>query len=61
MVALLIRRADVFKSRDETARILADHDIAVRGQRIEIIANIAPRMERLRQRENAGVIPTYKP
>lgn len=27
----------------------------------EIIANIAPRMERLRQRENAGNIQTYKP
>ena len=61
MVDRLIRRADVLKLRDETARILTDHDVAVRGQRIEIIANIKPRMERLRRRENAGVIPTYKP
>ncbi len=38
MVDLLIRSADVLQLRDETARILTDHDIAVRGKRIEMIA-----------------------
>ena len=35
MVDLLIREADVLQLRDESAEILAGHDIAVSGSRIE--------------------------
>ena len=38
MIDLLIRRADVLRLKDEYAAILTDHDIAVRGQRIDAIA-----------------------
>ena len=37
MVDLLIRGAEALQLRDETAEILADHDIAVRGSRISAI------------------------
>ena len=37
MVDLLIRGADVLRLRDETAEILANHDIAVSGNRISAI------------------------
>ena len=38
MVDLLIRRANVLQLRDEKADVLAEHDIAVKGNRIEAIA-----------------------
>ncbi len=38
MVDLLIREADVLQLRDESAEILAGHDIAVSGSRIESIS-----------------------
>ena len=38
MVDLLIRKASVLQLRDEQAQVLPDHDIALRGNRIEAIA-----------------------
>lgn len=38
MIDLLIRNADVLQLRDESAVILTDHDIALRGKRIESIS-----------------------
>jgi len=38
MVDLLIRKANVLQLRDESAEVLADHDIAVSGNRIESIS-----------------------
>ena len=38
MVDLLIRRVNVLQVRDEKADVLAEHDIAVKGNRIEAIA-----------------------
>ncbi|MCY3831869.1 MAG: amidohydrolase [Chloroflexi bacterium] len=38
MIDLLIHKADVLRLRDESAQILVDHDIALRGNRIDSIA-----------------------
>jgi len=38
MVDLLIRKANVLQLRDESAEVLADHDVAVSGKRIESIS-----------------------
>ena len=58
----------VYNARASDVRtVICDGQVIMRERehltldKAEIVANIAPRMERLRRRENTGAIQTYNP